>query len=88
VGRHVWSRQGGVLSRLVWVRWGIRQGCPQSGQLYTRAIEPVLGLIHRRLQGVSAYADYISVMVRDGRDMQALETSLKLYEGAWSAKVN
>ena len=70
-------------------------------QLYTLAIEPFLGLLRKRLQGecwtglgvltgiaVSAYADYVSVMVGDGQDMQALETSLKVYEGASSAKVN
>lgn len=92
---------GGGLSRPVWVRRGIRQGCPLFGQLYTLAIEPFLGLLRRRLQGVcwtgmgvvtgiavSAYADDVSVMVRDGQDMQALETSLKVYEGASSAKVN
>lgn len=37
---------------------------------------------------VSVYADYVSVMDRDGQDMQALETSLKVYERALSAKVN
>jgi hypothetical protein len=37
---------------------------------------------------VSAYADDVSLMVRDGQDMEALETSLKVYEGASSAKVN
>ncbi|XP_055726005.1 uncharacterized protein LOC129815880 [Salvelinus fontinalis] len=36
---------------------------------------------------VSAYADDVSVMVRDGQDMQELETSLKVYEGASSAKL-
>jgi hypothetical protein len=37
---------------------------------------------------MSAYADGISVLVRDGQDMQALENSLKVYKGASSAKVN
>jgi hypothetical protein len=68
---------GGGLSRPVWVRQGIRQGCPLSGQLYTLAIELFLGLLRRRLQGVcwkgmdvvtgiavSAYADDVSVMIR------------------------
>ena len=92
---------GGGLSRPVWVRRGIRQGCPLSGQLYTLTIEPFIGLLRRRLQGVcwtgmdvvtgiavSVYSDDVSVMVRDGQDMQALETSLKVYKGAPSAKVN
>jgi hypothetical protein len=43
---------GGGLSRPVCVRLGIRQGCPLLGQLYTLAIEPLLGLLCRRLQGV------------------------------------
>lgn len=68
---------GRGLSRPVWVRRGIRQGCPLSGQLYTLAFESFLGLLRRRLQGlcwtgmdvvtgivVSAYADYVSVMVK------------------------
>ena len=84
-------RMGGGRSRPVWGRRGIRQGCPLSGQLYTLAIEPFLGMLRRRLQGVcwtgmdvvtgiavSAYAEDVSVMVRDGRDMQLLETSLKV----------
>ena len=82
---------GGGLSRPVWVRRGIRQGCPLSGQLYTLAIEPFLGLLRRRLRGVcwtgmglltgiavSVYIDDVSVMVRNCQDMQALETSLKV----------
>ena len=66
----------GGLSMPVWVRQGNRQGYPLSGQLYTIAIEPLLGLLLRRLQGlcwtgmgmltgiaVSTYADYFSVRV-------------------------
>ena len=71
------SQGRGGLSRPVWVRRGIRQGCPLSGQLYSLAIEPFLGLLHRRLQGVcwtgmgvltgiavSVYANGVSRMVR------------------------
>ena len=70
---------GGGLCRPVWVRRRIRQGCPLSGQINTLAVETFLGLLRRRLQrvcwismgvltgvAVSACADDVSVMVRDG----------------------
>ena len=50
--------------------------------MYWTGMDVVAGI------AVSAYADDVSVMVRDGQDMQALENSLKVYEGASSAKVN
>ena len=37
---------------------------------------------------VSAYPDDVLVFVRNGRDIQPLETSLQEYEKASSAKVN
>lgn len=92
---------GGGLSRPIPVGRGIRQGCPLSGQLYTLAIEPLMNILRRRLQGVgspelglgvkvsfSAYADDLTVLVSGGQDLQTLEESLHMYAGASSARVN
>ncbi len=92
---------GGGLSCPVQVQRGIRQGCPISGLLYSLAIEPLLSRLRSRLSGlmfpglsqrpslvISAYADDISVFIRDQRDVALLVDSLKLYEWASSARVN
>ncbi len=92
---------GGGLSVPIQVKRGIRQGCPMSGQLYALAIEPLLRLLRIKLSGIlvsekpgaeaiklSAYADDITVMVRNGYDIQGLKEALKIYEGASSAKLN
>ncbi len=72
-----------------------------SGQLYALAIEPLLRLLRIKLAGIlvnekpgaeaiklSAYADDITVMVRNSYDIQGLKEALKIYEGASSAKLN
>lgn len=75
----------GGLCRLVPLGWGIQQGCPLSGHLYTVAIEMLLALLHRKDQGgvglelgfkapivVSTYADDVSVLVKNDQDLQAV----------------
>lgn len=65
------------------------------------AIEPLLALLRRRVQGivglelgfkdpimVSAYADDVSVMVKNEKDLQAVVGTLQTYQRASSAKVN
>lgn len=92
---------GGGLSVPILMKRGIRQGCPMSGQLYALAIEPLLYLLRTKLTGIlvserpeaeaiklSAYADDITVMVRNKYDVQVLKEALKIYEGASSAKLN
>lgn len=92
---------GGSLSVPIQMKRGIRQGCPMSGQLYTLAIEPLLCLLRIKLTGIlvsnkpeaeaiklSAYADDITVMVRNTHDVQVIKEALKIYEGASSAKLN
>ena len=92
---------GGGLSCPVRVGRGIRQGCPISGQLYSLVIEPLLCRLRARLTGLrlpglpqrpplvlSAYADDISVLIRNQGDVDNLTESLTLYQKASSAKVN
>lgn len=95
------AKIGGSLSVPIQMKRGIRQGCPMSGQLYTLAIEPLLCLLRIKLTGIlvsnkpeaeaiklSAYADDITVMVRNTHDVQVIKEALKIYEGASSAKLN
>ncbi|KAI4899223.1 hypothetical protein NFI96_000470 [Prochilodus magdalenae] len=97
----VMVKVGGALSVKVPVQRGIRQGCPLSGQLYSLVIEPLLCRLRRDLRGVpttsdpsgtrvslSAYADDVTVLVTAQEDVEALESSLEVYEKASSAKVN
>lgn len=92
---------GGGLSVPVKIQKGIRQGCPMSGQLYSLAIEPLLCLLRRKLNGLtingslrkesiilSAYADDITVIVQQQEDILNLKESLKVYERALSARLN
>lgn len=80
---------GGGLSCSIKVQRGIRQGCSISGQLYSLAIELLLAVPRAKLSGVilpglshrpqlvmSAYADDISVYVRDQRDVDNLSFRL------------
>lgn len=91
----------GGLTRPVPVRRGIRQGCPISGQLYSLAIEPLLAWLRKKVRGlslpgllnsrplvVSAYADDVSVFLKDNEDILALKQGLQLFAEASSAKVN
>ncbi|KAI4877209.1 hypothetical protein NFI96_028665 [Prochilodus magdalenae] len=91
------TSSGGGLSLPVPVRRGIRQGCPLSGQLYAIAVEPLLCLLRTRLLGLqfagssvklSAYADDVTVVIRNSEDVDALKASLSIYERASSARLN
>jgi len=90
----------GGLSFPIKVQRGIRQGCPLSGLLYSIAIEPLLCRLRRELKGLnvdaffhqqiklSAYADDVTVLIRDQNDVKVLEKALVCYNKACSAKVN
>lgn len=78
-------------SCLLKVQSRIRQGYTVSRQLYSLAIEAFLAVLRAKLSGlifpglsqhhqlvVSAYADDISVFVRDQRDVDSLSLSLDL----------
>ncbi|KAI4896151.1 hypothetical protein NFI96_021461, partial [Prochilodus magdalenae] len=76
--------------------WGVES--VWSGQLYALSIEPLLQPIRKKVNGlsihglpsitVSAYADDVSVFVRNGTDIRELEECLHAYSAASSAKVN
>lgn len=91
----------GCLTRPFAVTRGIRQGCPLSGLLYSIAIEPLLSYLRKRLHGfcipgfpeippvkLTAYADDITVFIRNIDDMAALTSSLKTFQKATSARIN
>ena len=91
----------GGLSQPIEVERGIRQGCPLSGLLYSLASESLLCSFREKRSGlllpdsafrnkikVSAYADDIMVIVRNQRDVLALEKCIQIYEQASSARVN
>ncbi len=92
-------KMGGGLSIPINVKRGIRQGCPLSGQLYSIVIEPLLCKLRRELMGLqvntlncsiklSAYADDVTVIIRDQSDIQVLKQALEFYGKASSAVVN
>ncbi len=84
-------KMGGGLSVPINVKRGIRQGCPLSGQLYSIVIEPLLCKLRRELMGLqvnplncsiklSAYADDVTVIIRDQSDIQVLKQALEFME--------
>lgn len=90
---------GGGLSKPISLLKGIRQGCPLSGQLYALAAEPLLCMLRKEMSGLkvdgscnafklTAYADDITVIVKDQRDIDVVIYSISLYERASSAKLN
>jgi len=90
---------GGGLSQPISIQKGIRQGCPLSGQLYALAVEPLLCLLRKELSGLrigddlhsvklTAYADDITVIVKEQKDIDIINYSIGLYERASSAKLN
>ncbi len=91
----------GGLSVPIKVKRGIRQGCPLSGQLYSLVIEPLLCKLRERLTGLhiegsnnlndvklSAYADDVTVIIRNSEDIKVVLENLKCYGRASSAKIN
>lgn len=97
-GAAVVLKVGGRLSRPVTALRGIRQGCPLSGQLYSLSIKPLLNKLRHGLVGLemenkccvvlSAYADDVTVFIKQQKDVEVLIQNLSLFERASSAKVN
>ncbi len=91
----------GGLSLPVKVHRGIKQGCPLSGRLYSLIIEPLLCRLRTQLTGLevntlngkhsfklSAYADDVTVLIKNNSDVQCIKNALVCYGKASYAKVN
>lgn len=92
-------KMAGSLSVPIQIKRGIRQGCPLSGQLYSITIEPLLCRLRKELMGLkvdnisshfklSAYADDITVIIREQKDIISVQEALECYGKASSALVN
>ena len=90
----------GVLTEPFEIERGVKQGCPLSAALYTLAINPLLKRINNdaHIQGTAtisghpvvalAYADDISVIVRNQKEMDSVNQHFELYERVAGAKLN
>ena len=78
---------------------GIRQGCPLSMCLFTLCLHPLLRRLEERLpkltigknkmtSTVIAYADDVTVFVKDTKGFQTILDALKIYENASGARMN
>ncbi|MGH0162989.1 UNVERIFIED_CONTAM: hypothetical protein FKN15_061389 [Acipenser sinensis] len=94
-------KMNNCLSQPFPVQRRIRQGCSLSGMLYAISIEPLLHQLRERLAGLaipalpsaqpvrlSAYADDLNVFVTSDKDVAVLESCMRGFEGASSARVN
>ena len=80
------------------IRCPIRQGCPLSSILYALAVNPFLLLLNKHLQGLKidhrhniacvAYADDVTVVITNKRDIQVLHRVISIYEQATGARIN
>ncbi|MGL5820184.1 MAG: reverse transcriptase domain-containing protein, partial [Sarcina sp.] len=82
------------------VNRGVKQGCPLSAALYVIAISPILNKIKRdtRIQGVlmksgklckiTAYADDITIFIKNQEEMNVVREHFKVYEEISGAKLN
>ena len=81
------------------IQSGVRQGCPLSMCLYAMCMQPLIRLLEVSLPGlrigktpphtpVVAYADDITIFVKDPAGFKAIHDALQLYERASGASLN
>ena len=89
----------GTLVGPIKIKSGIRQGCPLSMCLYTLCMHPLIRRLEERLPRLTigrkpvtttvvAYADDVTVFVKDSAGFQTVQEALQLYEKASGAKLN
>ena len=89
----------GLLSDPFTLMQGVRQGCPLSSVLYIKAAEVLANFIDadKRIKGVQIgdheiklvnFADDITIFIGDIICLNRIQVILKLYEKAFSSKIN
>ena len=90
----------GVLTDSFAIKRGVKQGCPLSAALYILAINPLLSKIKndKRLSGINtsggervvvlAYADDITIIIKNGKELNIVNEHLSLYEEISGSKLN
>lgn len=90
----------GVLTEKIQIRRGVKQGCPISAALYVLAINPLLKRIKcdGKLSGtrtssgervvISAYADDITVIIKNQKELDRVNEHFRFYEEVSGAKLN
>ena len=89
----------GLLSDPFTLMQGVRQGCPLSSVVYIRAAEVLVNFIYadKRIKGVQIgdheiklvnFADDITIFLGDITCLNRIQVILKLYEKAFSSKIN
>ena len=90
----------GVLTEAFAIKRGVKQGCPLSAALYILAINPLLKRIKndKRLSGVKtsngervvvlAYADDVTVIVKNERELDIVKEHLIFHEEVSGSKLN
>ena len=89
----------GALAGPIKIQSGIRQGCPLSMCLYAMCMQPLIRLLEVSLSKlrigrtsiptpVVAYADDITIFVKDPAGFKAIHEALQIYEQASGASLN
>lgn len=95
-------RVAGNLTSPIYLRQGIRQGCPLSGLLFILSIEPFLNLTRRSITGyrlpvfahtdvylkVTAYADDVNVVLADENELAKIFECYDIYARNSGAALN
>lgn len=87
----------GHIGKTISINRGTRQGCPLSMILFTLGIDPLLRILSSNLQGitnptskfaVTAYADDITILLRNNGDISFLLNILQTFSQASGEKIN
>jgi hypothetical protein len=81
----------------IYLKRGVRQGCPLSMYLYILFIDPFLKFIKKKINStqisqsnhqISAFVDDIAIFIQNLTDIGKLENCIEIFEKATNSKVN